>query len=81
MKMKCKLVKMLGAFVIAISTFISNAVAVSTGRFVGTFYGVTEPEPKFSIVNILLQIGSIIVIPIVLIIGIIVFIKKKKNKD
>ena len=45
-------------------------------------YGVpeVEPEPNNSIIDMLIQIGSIIVIPIVLIIGIIVFIKKKKSR-
>jgi len=83
MKIKCKIGKVFGAVAVAISTFISNAIAVSTGRFIGTLYGVTEPEPvpKNSIVDVLIQIGSIIIIPIILIIGIIVFIKKKKNKD
>lgn len=70
--------------------FVSLGVmlgTITTKAFdVATLYGVQEPEtmygvmqPENVILELLTKVGSIILIPIVAIIGLVVYLKKKKK--
>jgi len=80
-----KIIHKIKKFFVSVGVFIGTLMTKAFGDMAALYgpptaelYGVQRPE---NVISIFEKIGAIIAIPIILIVGVIVYLKKKKNKN